>query len=107
VCIGKFRKFYRPNRLGLFERKERRNEMATTKEREKAHGKGQLAMNTPPIVSQQEWEAARQPIGERGAMTLLDAFEDRRMLIACCVMWHTGRQEPWEDSPTGVAENTP
>jgi hypothetical protein len=29
--------------------------MATTKEKDKDHGKGHLAMNTPPIVSQQEW----------------------------------------------------
>ena len=34
--------------------------MATSKERDREHGKGHLAMKTPPIVSQQEWEAARQ-----------------------------------------------
>jgi hypothetical protein len=39
-------------------RKQRRIKMATSKERDKEHGKGHLAMNTPPIVSQQEWEAA-------------------------------------------------
>jgi Bacterial protein of unknown function (DUF899) len=43
-------------------RKQRRNKMATGKERDKEHGKGHLAMNTPPIVSQQEWEAARQQL---------------------------------------------
>src|SRR5258706_1639719 len=31
-------------------------------ERNKEQGKGHLAMNTPPIVSQQEWEAARQQL---------------------------------------------
>src|SRR3979411_3191794 len=36
--------------------------MATGKERDKEHGKEHLAMNTPPIVSQQEWEAARQQL---------------------------------------------
>jgi predicted dithiol-disulfide oxidoreductase (DUF899 family) len=36
--------------------------MATSKERDKEHRKGHLAMNTPPIVSQQEWEAARQQL---------------------------------------------
>jgi len=36
--------------------------MATSKERDKEHGKGHLAMNTPPIVSQQEWEAAHQQL---------------------------------------------
>jgi hypothetical protein len=40
----------------------RGNEMATSKERDKEHGKGHLAMNTPPIVSQQEWEAARRQL---------------------------------------------
>jgi predicted dithiol-disulfide oxidoreductase (DUF899 family) len=29
-------------------------------------------------------------IGERGAVTLLDAFEGRRLLIAYYFMWHTG-----------------
>src|SRR3981189_4002302 len=43
-------------------RKQRRNKMATSKERDKEHPKGHLAMKTPPIVSQQEWEAARQQL---------------------------------------------
>src|SRR5260370_8949328 len=43
-------------------RKQRRNKMATSKERNKEHGKGHLAMNKPPIVSQQEWEPARQQL---------------------------------------------
>ena len=33
--------------------------MATTKERDKEHGGEHLAMSTPPIVSQQEWEAGK------------------------------------------------
>ncbi len=32
--------------------------MATTNSKEQRH----FAMNTPPIVSQQEWEAARQQL---------------------------------------------
>jgi predicted dithiol-disulfide oxidoreductase (DUF899 family) len=36
--------------------------MATSKERDKGHPKGHVAMKTPPIVSQQEWEAARQQL---------------------------------------------
>ena len=36
--------------------------MATTKQRGNEYGKGHLAMNTPPIVSKQEWEAARQQL---------------------------------------------
>ena len=34
--------------------------MATSKERDQEHGKGHVEMNPPPIVSPQEWEAARQ-----------------------------------------------
>ena len=36
--------------------------MATPKEREMEHRKRDLAINTPPIVSPQEWEAARQQL---------------------------------------------
>jgi predicted dithiol-disulfide oxidoreductase (DUF899 family) len=36
--------------------------MATGKERDKGHAKGHVAMKTPPIVSPQEWEAARQQL---------------------------------------------
>ena len=36
--------------------------MATSKESDKERGKGQLTMNTPPIVSHQAWEAARQQL---------------------------------------------
>jgi predicted dithiol-disulfide oxidoreductase (DUF899 family) len=42
---------------------EGENDMATSKERNNEHQKGDLAMKTPPIVSQQEWEeAARQQL---------------------------------------------
>ena len=57
--------------------------MTTSKERDKEHGKGQLAMNTPPIVSQQEWEAARQQllVKEKELTRARDALaaERRRM----------------------------
>jgi predicted dithiol-disulfide oxidoreductase (DUF899 family) len=36
--------------------------MATSKERNKEHPKGHIAMKTPAIVSGQEWEAARQQL---------------------------------------------
>ena len=36
--------------------------MATSKEKSQGNGKGHPAMKTPPIVSQQEWEAARQSL---------------------------------------------
>ena len=57
--------------------------MATSKERDKQHGKGHLAIKTPPIVSQQEWEAARQQllVKEKALTRSRDALaaERRRM----------------------------
>jgi len=38
-----------------------------------------------------EVDGATPLIGEHGAVTLLDVFEGRRMLIAYYFMWHTGR----------------
>jgi len=40
--------------------------MATSKEREVKNQKGHLAMKKPPIVSPQEWEAARQAAARKG-----------------------------------------
>jgi predicted dithiol-disulfide oxidoreductase (DUF899 family) len=63
--------------------------------REKAHTKEgdaiAAARRRLPIV---EVDAATPLIGERGAVTLLDAFEGRRMLIAYYFMWHTGDPAP-------------
>src|SRR6266436_2606059 len=59
------------------------NKMATSKERDKEQGKGHPAMKTPPIVSQQEWEAARQQllVKEKALTRSRDALaaERRRM----------------------------
>ena len=56
--------------------------MSTNKEKDKQYGKG-LAMKTPPIVSQQEWEAARQQllVKEKALTRSRDALaaERRRM----------------------------
>ena len=41
-----------------------------------------------------EVDGATPLIGERGAVTLLDAFEGRRLLIAYYFMWHAGRPAP-------------
>ena len=60
--------------------------------REKAHTREgdaiAAARRRLPMV---EVDGATPLIGERGAVTLLDAFEGRRMLIAYYFMWHTGR----------------
>jgi predicted dithiol-disulfide oxidoreductase (DUF899 family) len=41
-----------------------------------------------------EVDGATRLIGERGAVTLLDVFEGRRMLIAYYFMWHAGHPAP-------------
>src|SRR5213075_2862312 len=62
--------------------KERRNKMAAITESSKQQSKG-TAMKTPPIVSQQEWEAARQQmlVKEKAFTRSRDALaaERRRM----------------------------
>jgi predicted dithiol-disulfide oxidoreductase (DUF899 family) len=63
--------------------------------REKAHTREgdaiAAARRRLPIV---EVDGATPLIGESGAVTLLDAFEGRRMLIAYYFMWHAGRPAP-------------
>src|ERR1700683_2358728 len=62
--------------------------------REKAHTRAgdaiAAARRRLPMV---EVDGARLT-GERGAVTLLDTFEGRRMLIAYYFMWHTGHPAP-------------
>ena len=59
--------------------------------REKAHTREADAIAAArrrlPMV---EVDGANALIGERGAVTLLDIFEGRRMLIAYYFMWHAG-----------------
>jgi predicted dithiol-disulfide oxidoreductase (DUF899 family) len=60
--------------------KHRRNDMATSNERDnKAH----VGMNTPAIVSQQEWKAARQqmPVKEKAFTRSRDALAAERRRI--------------------------
>jgi predicted dithiol-disulfide oxidoreductase (DUF899 family) len=63
--------------------------------REKAHTREgdaiAAARRRLPMV---EVGSATPLIGEHGTVTLLDAFEGRRMLIAYYFMWHTGRPAP-------------
>jgi predicted dithiol-disulfide oxidoreductase (DUF899 family) len=63
--------------------------------REKAHTREgdaiAAARRRLPMV---EVDASTRLIGEHGAVTLLHAFEGRRMLIAYFFMWYTGRPAP-------------
>jgi len=63
--------------------------------REKAHTREgdaiAAARRQLPMV---EVDSATPIIGKNGAVTLLDAFEGRSMLIAYYFMWHTGQPAP-------------
>jgi predicted dithiol-disulfide oxidoreductase (DUF899 family) len=67
-------------------------ELDALRVREKAHTREGDAIAAArrwlPIVTV---DGTTPLIAERGAVTLLDAFEGRRMLIAYYFMWHTGR----------------
>src|SRR5919108_3513214 len=66
-------------------------ELDALRVREKAHTREgdaiAAARRRLPMV---EVDGTTRLIGERGAVTLLDVFEGRRMLIAYYFMWHTG-----------------
>ena len=70
-------------------------ELDALRVREKAHTREgdaiAAARRRLPMV---EVDGATLLIGERGAVTLLDVFEGRRMLIAYYFMWHTGHPAP-------------
>lgn len=60
--------------------------------REKAHTReGDAIAAARRRLPRVEVDSSTPIIGEGGAVTLLDAFEDRRMLIAYYFMWSTGR----------------
>lgn len=67
-------------------------ELDALRVREKAHTRQgdaiAAARRRLPMVAV---DATTPLIGEHGPVTLLDAFEGRRMLVAYYFMWHTGR----------------
>ncbi len=70
-------------------------ELDALRVREKAHTKeGDAIAAARRRLSMVEVDGATPLIGERGAVALLDAFEERRMLIAYYFMWNTGRPAP-------------
>src|SRR2546423_8767340 len=70
-------------------------ELDVVRLREKAHTREgdaiAAARRRLPMV---EVDGATPLIGESGAVTLLDTFEGRRMLIAYYFMWNTGKPAP-------------
>jgi predicted dithiol-disulfide oxidoreductase (DUF899 family) len=70
-------------------------ELDALRVREKAHMRAgdavAAARRRLPMV---EVDGATPLIGERGPVTLLDAFEGRAMLVAYYFMWHAGHLAP-------------
>jgi predicted dithiol-disulfide oxidoreductase (DUF899 family) len=86
------------NELGapkIVDRSTFQAELDALRVREKAHMREgdaiAAARRRLPMVAV---DGATPLIGEHGAVTLLDAFEGRRMLIAYYFMWHAGRPAP-------------
>ena len=79
----------------IVDRRTFQAELDALRLREKAHTREgdaiAAARRRLPMV---EVDGATPLIGERGAVTLLDAFEGRRMLVAYYFMWHPGRPAP-------------
>ncbi|WP_284735706.1 DUF899 family protein [Dongia deserti] len=70
-------------------------ELAALRVREKAHTReGDAIAAARRRLPMAEVDGAIPIIGERGPLTLLDAFEGRRMLIAYYFMWRPGQTAP-------------
>ncbi len=76
---------------GIVDRSTFQKELDALRIREKAHTREGDAIATArrrlPMV---QVDSTTPLAGARGQVTLLDAFEGRRMLIAYYFMWHTG-----------------
>ena len=79
----------------IVDRRSFEAELDALRVREKAHTREgdaiAAARRRLPMV---EVDGATPLIGERGAVTLLDAFQGRRLLIAYYFMWHAGHPAP-------------
>lgn len=86
---------HEPGAPRVVDRRAFEAELDALRVQEKAHTKaGDAIAAARRRLSMVEVDGATQLIGERGAVTLLDAFEGRRMLIAYYFMWHAGKPAP-------------
>jgi predicted dithiol-disulfide oxidoreductase (DUF899 family) len=70
-------------------------ELDALRVREKAHThEGDAIAAARRRLPMVEVDASTPLIGERGRVTLLDAFEGRRQLVAYYFMWYTGKPAP-------------
>jgi len=78
-------------------------ELDALRVREKAHRRqGDAIAAARRRLSMVEVDGATPLIGERGAVTLLDTFEGRRMLIAYYFMWYPGQPAPKQCEARGA-----
>ncbi|MBV8701397.1 MAG: DUF899 family protein, partial [Bradyrhizobium sp.] len=79
----------------IVDRSTFQSELDALRLREKAHTRQgdaiAAARRRLPMV---KVDGATPLVGDHGAVTLLDAFEGRRMLVAYYFMWHAGRPAP-------------
>src|SRR6202162_5420216 len=91
-------KYTMRNELGVPEIVDRgafQAELDALRVREKAHTtEGDAIAAARRRLPMVEVDGATPLVGERGAVTLLDAFEGRRLLIAYYFMWHAGHPAP-------------
>ena len=74
----------------IVDRSTFQKELDALRVREKAHTReGDLIAAARRRLPMVEVDGTTPLIGERGAVTLLDTFEGRRMLLAYYFMWHT------------------
>jgi predicted dithiol-disulfide oxidoreductase (DUF899 family) len=80
---------------GVVDRATFQAELDALRVREKAHMReGDAIAAARRRMPMTEVDGATPLIGERGAQTLLDAFEGRQSLIAYYFMWYAGRPAP-------------
>src|SRR5262249_1521122 len=75
----------------IVDRREIETKLRTVRGREEAHrGEGDAIAAARRRLPMVEVDGTLKLIGSRGVLTLLEAFEGRRQLIAYYFMWHTG-----------------
>jgi predicted dithiol-disulfide oxidoreductase (DUF899 family) len=80
---------------GIVDRVAFQAELDALRAREKAHTtEGDAIAAARRRLPMVEVDGATRLRGERGAVTLLDVFEGRRMLLAYFFMWHAGHPAP-------------
>ena len=79
----------------IVDRRAFETELDALRVREKAHThEGDAIAAVRRRLPMVEVDPTTKLIGPHGPVTLLDTFEDRRMLIAYYFMWHTGHPAP-------------